>query len=296
MTDRALALKVDDLDTMTLGKVLAQSGYFQDARDAAQCIVKVLAGRELGLGPVASMTGVYIVKGRPALSANLLGGVLKRSGRYNYRVKELTDKAAEIVFMERNGAAWETIGTSRFTVEDARRAGTQNMEKFARNMLFARAMTNGIRWYAPDVFAGGVYTPEELGAPVDGDGAPVAAIITQNQPDPDQDVPTPAAAQPHLSAAEPEQTPGPQPATPGQKIARIAGNIPGWQAACKEFANRFPAYQTALKGGQPSGFPNHMHILGAALAEGFAEVTPDNYEDVITAITARANGKQAEPA
>ena len=40
-------------DTMTLGKVLAQSGYFADSREAAQAVVKILAGQELGFGPIA---------------------------------------------------------------------------------------------------------------------------------------------------------------------------------------------------------------------------------------------------
>ena len=44
------------------------------------------------------------------------------------------------------------------------------MTKFARNMLYARCLTNGARWYCPDVYAGGIYTPEEMGAIVDGDG------------------------------------------------------------------------------------------------------------------------------
>jgi hypothetical protein len=38
-------------------------------------------------------------------------------------------------------------------------------------MLFARAMSNGVKWFCPDVFNGNaVYVPEELGANVDADG------------------------------------------------------------------------------------------------------------------------------
>ena len=37
-------------DTMRLGEVLARSGYFADSREAAQAVVKVLAGSELGFG------------------------------------------------------------------------------------------------------------------------------------------------------------------------------------------------------------------------------------------------------
>jgi hypothetical protein len=32
-------------------------------------------------------------------------------------------------------------------------------------MLFSRAMSNGARWYTPDLFTGPIYTPEELDGP-----------------------------------------------------------------------------------------------------------------------------------
>jgi hypothetical protein len=154
-------------DVMTLGATLAKSGYFQDARDAAQAVVKILAGQELGFGPVASMTGIYIVKGKVSLSANLIAAAVKR-GKYNYRVMELSETACKIDFYEGK----EKVGESAFTMEDAKVAGlasSENYKKFARNMLFARAMSNGAKWYCADVFGGPVYTPDELGAMVDGE-------------------------------------------------------------------------------------------------------------------------------
>src|SRR5512147_1708586 len=152
-------------DVMTLGTVFAKSGYFQDARDAAQAVVKMLAGSELGFGPVASMTGIYIVKGRVSLSANLIAAAVKKGGKYNYRVAELSDTACKIVFFEGK----EQIGESSFTMDDAKVAGlvTENYRKFARNMLFARAMSNGAKWFCADVFGGPAYTPDELGAQID---------------------------------------------------------------------------------------------------------------------------------
>ena len=97
-------------ETMTLGKVLAQSGFFSDSREAAQAVVKVLAGAELGFGPVASMTGVNIIKGKVALSANLIAAAIKRSGRYNYRVRELTDQVCVVEFFEQG----QSVGVSSF--------------------------------------------------------------------------------------------------------------------------------------------------------------------------------------
>ena len=180
-------------DTMQLGDVLAKSGFFQDSRDAAQAIVKILAGRELGFGPVASMTGVNVIKGKVALSANLIAASVKRSGRYNYRVTQMTNDACAIDFYE----GGEKIGTSEFTAADAKAAGLSgdNWRKYPRNMLFARAMSNGAKWFCPDLSGGPLYTPDELGAEVDGESGEMIDIT-----------PAPATGKP------------PQTATPREKL------------------------------------------------------------------------------
>ena len=177
-----------EVDLFRLGEVLAQSGYFQDARQAAQAIVKVMAGRELGFGPIASMTGIHIIQGRPAIGADLMAKAVKRSGRYNYRVTELTDDACSIDFFEKSGDAWRPIGSSRFTRQDAAKAKTKNLDAFPRNMLFARAMSNGVKWFCPDALGLTTYTPEEL------DGIEAAPIVAPA---------TPAQAA-HAQAAMPE--------------------------------------------------------------------------------------------
>jgi hypothetical protein len=181
-------------DVELAAKSMAASGYFQDARDAAQAVVKILAGSEMGFGPFASMTGVYIIQGRPSIGANLMAAAVKNSKRYNYRVIEMTDIVCEIAYFEGK----EEIGRSRFTLEDARKAGTKNLDKFPRNMLFARAMSNGVRWFTPDVFAGAaVYTPEELGADVNesGDVIDIQAAtvkVVELKPAPVEPEPAPA--------------------------------------------------------------------------------------------------------
>ena len=158
-------------DVERAAKAMAGSGFFTDTRQAAQAIVKIMAGAELGVGAFASMVGVNIIQGKPTFSANIMAAAVKRSGRYNYRVTEMTDKNCAIEFMERFDGKWQTSGVSSFSVEDARKAQTKNLDKFPRNMLFARAMSNGVRWYCPDVMNGSVvYTPEELGAETDQDG------------------------------------------------------------------------------------------------------------------------------
>jgi hypothetical protein len=171
-------------DTMELGKLLAASGFFEDSRQASQAVVKVLAGREIGIGPIASMTGIYIIKGKPAIGAGLMASIVKRSGKYDYVVRKLDGDSADIEFFEKRDMGWRSIGVSVFTRADAVKAGTQNLEKYARNMLFARCISNGVKWYCPDVFQGPIYTPEELGAPVTGEGEVIDVIphVVTQQP------------------------------------------------------------------------------------------------------------------
>lgn len=157
-------------DAERAARAMAASGFFNDTRQASQAIVKILAGQELGFGPFASMTGVAIIQGKPAIGANLMAAAVKRTGKYNYRVVEMTNDACEIAFFE----AGQEVGRSRFTMQDAQAAGLtgkDNWRKFPRNMLFARALSNGVRWYAPDIFNGAtVYTLDELGAAEDNEG------------------------------------------------------------------------------------------------------------------------------
>jgi hypothetical protein len=149
-------------DLQQLGDLLAKSGFFEDCKQAAQAVVKILAGSELGFSAFSSMCGIYIIKGKPAIGANLIAAAVKRSARYDYKVIELSDCVCKIAFFERGSE----VGISEFSAADAK-AGTQNMGKFPRNMLFARCISNGVKWFCPDIFLGTpVYTPEELGAVV----------------------------------------------------------------------------------------------------------------------------------
>lgn len=157
-------------DMQNIAKLLAQSGYFSDARDMAQCFTKVLAGNELGFGAFASMSGIHVIKGKPSIGANLMAAAVKRHPNYNYRVIEHTAQVCKVEFFERWDDKLQSVGVSEFTIGDAQKAGTQNLQKFPKNMLFARAMSNGVKFYCPDVFDAPVYTPEELGASVDGEG------------------------------------------------------------------------------------------------------------------------------
>ena len=155
------------IDLVTLGRFLVQSGYFTDVKSISQAAVKVLLGQELGVPPITAMMHVYLVQGRPALASGLMAAKIKGSGRYSYKIVRHDEGVCEIRFFERGvGGVWDEIGASVFTADDAERAGLLKKggawATYRRNMLFARALSNGARWHTPDLFGGPVYTPEEL--------------------------------------------------------------------------------------------------------------------------------------
>lgn len=164
-----------------VGNIFATSGYFKDATAGAQAIVKIMAGREIGLGLFESMNGFHIIEGKMTMAANLIATLVKRTPGYDYRVLELSREACRIEFY-RDG---EVLGASEFTIEDAKAANLVKPNsawvKWPQNMLFARAISNGTRFYCPEVTGGmPIYTPDELGQEVDETGAAVSApkIVT----------------------------------------------------------------------------------------------------------------------
>jgi hypothetical protein len=171
----------------------AGSGRFPDSRKMEEAFVAIQAGQELGIPPFAAITGIHIIKGKPCLSANVMAGLVKRSERYNYKVVSLTDKACVLEWSE-NG---ETVGQSSFTMDDAKRAKLVapggNWEKYPSDMLFARALTKGMRHFCPDLVLGGAYSyehgeaeipeevnvtpPKERPQPKPADAAPAETVV-----------------------------------------------------------------------------------------------------------------------
>ena len=141
--------------------VAAGIGGKGDPKEAiAQAIIKVQAGAELGLGPMQSLMSLMVVQGNPALRAHGMASAIKRHPRYDYRIVELTNQRCEIEFF----ADRDSVGRSSFDMAQAREAGLggKNWKAYPQNMLFARAISNGFRWYCPDAINGAMYTAEEF--------------------------------------------------------------------------------------------------------------------------------------
>ena len=149
---------INTTDMMNISKAFYESGMFTDIKSAAQAMVKISAGAEMGIPPFAAMSGIHIIQGKPTIGAGLMAANVKASNKYDYKVVEQSEKVCSIDFYKGK----ELLGNSTFTIEEAKKAGTKNLDKFPKNMLFARAISNGVKFYCPDVFSGPVYTPEEF--------------------------------------------------------------------------------------------------------------------------------------
>lgn len=182
-------------DLLAVAKLIFDSGLCPDCKNVDQVAYKVMFGGELGVPPIASAQGVFIQWNnkkvydhktkqeswvevpKASMTSALMACLIKKSGRYNFIVKETTDTKSEIEVFEHNNS----LGVRTFTIEDAKKAelttgqNAHNYKKYPRNMLHARNISNIAKMDCTDVFGGQpVYTPEELNMVVDGEtGEPV---------------------------------------------------------------------------------------------------------------------------
>jgi hypothetical protein len=152
-----------------VSKTLFASGLFPKD-DYASILSKVLFGQALGMTPFEALLSLHAVPGKaPSLSALSIGARIKAHPRYDYRVIGKVETSCLIEWWEKSkiDGEWSKVGTSSFSVTDARAAGLtskDNWKHYQRAMLFSRALTEGARRFAPDVFFGlPIYAPEEVG-------------------------------------------------------------------------------------------------------------------------------------
>jgi hypothetical protein len=202
----------------------------------------ILAGRELGLGPMASLQHIRIIKGTPALSANMQRGLVQAAG-HHIRYVRTTSAECTVQGRRRGEDDWTTV---TWTLDDARTQnllGKDNWKRMPRQMLAARATAELCRLLFADVIAGMPYTVEDLddsgtgvAVPAAPDGStpttpirrrtPVASSGKQH-PAPDTTPPSPPPSPPTASAeqapapADPSTNPPAQPTQPAATRAQL---------------------------------------------------------------------------
>mgnify|MGYP003148381755 CR=1 FL=1 len=203
-------MRHEDMPLGELARAAAASRFFQV--DPAQAIVKVLMGRELGVPPIASLTDIHVIKGKPVIGAGMIASRIKASAKYNYKCRQATAERCDLEFFEEG----ESVGVHSYTMEMAHRAGNaskDNYRKYTEDMLFARAISTGYKRYCPDVFSSKVFVPGELDDSTE--SAPLAArpttTVTVSTAAPLQIEQAPAPLQAQLDVTE-DRDPEPDPA------------------------------------------------------------------------------------
>jgi hypothetical protein len=166
-----------DATVMELASIIAGSRDFPECRTPEKAAVRILAGREMGVGPIASIIGIRVQAGRVSMDAALMAGCIERSEMYAYKVMEHTPEKCLLHFFKKSPPGLPSTDAgpmfSEFTMADAHTAGLDQKaiwKAYPRNMLFARALSNGARWFCAGIFGGSIYNHEELGIAVDEDG------------------------------------------------------------------------------------------------------------------------------
>jgi len=141
-----------------VAEVFIQSGSFTDVKQAAQAMVKIMAGAELGFSPIVSMTGVHFFNGKVSLGANLIASLIKDSGKYEYKITEHTAEACAVEFYQKINNELKSLGVPvRYTIAEASKAGLtgkDNWKKYPADMLFAACIRQGARRYCGDILRG----------------------------------------------------------------------------------------------------------------------------------------------
>lgn len=195
-------------DLQVMAGFMSDSGLFAGTNQA-QLAVQLMAGLEAGFSPFASITGVFVINGKPGFGSNMLAQAIKRSGRYDYRVVQKNLDGCKINILDLKSG--QVIGTEEFTQEMAVRArlwaGRGPWTSYPEAMLFARCISSAVRTHCPDVLGGHIaYTPEEIGGDqigtIDEHGM-VTEVKVQEIPAPSPD-PVPVEPDPVVLTPDPE--------------------------------------------------------------------------------------------
>lgn len=158
-------------DMVAKAEIMIKSGFLPKAYNKPEAVIMACTiGAELGFSPMQSLNVINVIEGKPTLSVNACLALVQKSGGY-VETLELTETKC-VIRVTRPGRP-EHI--EEFTLVDASKAGLtgkSNWVKMPKNMLYARAASNGIRRVYADVLSG-LYTTEEMN---DATNQPVEAI------------------------------------------------------------------------------------------------------------------------
>ena len=209
---------------MNYSKALAAASIIPKAyqNQPANILVAIGYAQALAEHPIAALTDVYVVEGRPSMSASMMH---RRALEAGHRVRvQSTDTEAVVSIWRKDDPQHEHKIV--WTLERAKHAGLMGRkgpwQTYPAAMLRSRAVSEACRMACPEVLGPAKYTPDELGGEfIDApEGAP-AAFAT---PGPTTKVSRKRKADPVAASAEvaAEEPDGPPAYTHGQDELRDA--------------------------------------------------------------------------
>lgn len=148
--------------------MLVGSGFLPTSiKSVENAIAIILMGRELNIGPMASLQAINIIQNKPAVSPQLMLALIKRSGQLE-DIKLETGADGATCTMKRKGNSPYTVTFGPKEAKALGLHGKDNYVKQAATMYQWRAVAAAARAVFPDVILG-LYTPDEMGAEVDPD-------------------------------------------------------------------------------------------------------------------------------
>jgi hypothetical protein len=163
---------------------------------AAAVSACILAGREMGLGPMTSLANIDVIRGKPTQKPLLMRAMILSHG-HKWEDVENTDYRAVVRGRRKDESDWTTV---TFTADQAKKAGL-NLGNWPADKLYARASSRLAKHRFADVIMGIPYTPEDVE-----DGVDVEVTVTS-----DSETPAIEAAKPR-TAQRKARTPAPSPA------------------------------------------------------------------------------------
>ena len=127
----------------------------------AEIAACILTGREVGIGPMQSLSKIHVIDGRPAMSSELMRSLVMSAG-HEITYPTLSDEKVIAKGRRAGSQDWTEV---TWTMKDAQRIGVASRDtwkKYPRQMLSARATSELCRLLFPDALGGISYTVEEL--------------------------------------------------------------------------------------------------------------------------------------
>ncbi len=121
----------------------------------------VARGRAMGIPDMVALNGIAIIEGKATLSAELMVAIVREHG--HSITGDVTPTGATVRGKRRDNG--DTM-SAEFNLEMAQAAGLvgkANWKKHPDDMMWARAVSKLCRRLFADCFAGGTYTPDDLG-------------------------------------------------------------------------------------------------------------------------------------